>query len=75
MGENIFNIVLFFTLHQFGWGSLMGGSHLWGEGGVRFQVLHMLKWSELGKALGDLHLDSVGSSEFQHLEGSQPLGC
>ncbi len=75
MGMNIFNLELFFSFHQFRLGCLMGGSHLWGVGVVGLQVLHILKWSELGKAWGDLHLDSVGSSEFQHLEGSQPLEC
>ncbi len=40
------------------------------------QVLHVLKLGELGKAWGDLHLNSVGSFDLQHLEGSpgQPLG-
>jgi hypothetical protein len=43
---------------------------------IGLQVLYILKQGESGKASswGDLHLDSVGSSDLQNLEGSQPLG-
>jgi hypothetical protein len=70
VGENVFNLKLFFSFHQF-WGrGLMRWSHLWWAGMVRFQILHILEWSESSETWWDLHSDSVGSSEFQHFEGS-----
>jgi hypothetical protein len=68
VGENILDLTLFFkfSLHQlWGW-CLMRGSNLRWAGVVGFQVLH----SESGETWWDLHSDSVGSSEFQHFEGS-----
>ncbi len=70
VGENICDIELFFSLYQlWGW-LLMRGSNLRWAGVVGFQILHILKWGESGKVWWDFHLDSVGSSELQHFEGS-----
>ena len=41
----------------------------------RLQVFHILKQGEFGNVLGALPSDSIGSSDFQYFEGSQPLGC
>ncbi len=38
------------------------------------EVVLILKLGESGEVWGDLHSDSVGSSDFQFFEGSQPLG-
>ena len=70
VGEYFFNLELFFSIYQlWGW-RLMRGPDLRRAGVVGFQVLHVLEWSESGEAWRDLHVDSVGSSEFQHFEGS-----
>ncbi len=72
VGKDILDLELFFSFHQFrGW-SLMRGSHLgWaGVPVVGLYILHILEWSESSKTWRDLHSDSVGSSEFQHFEGS-----
>ncbi len=69
MGENIFYLKLFFTFHQLRRQCLIRGPHFRGVGVVGFQVFHILKWSESGEVWWDLHSDSVGPSELQHLEG------
>ena len=71
VGENIFYLELFLSLHQlWGW-CLMRGSNLGWEGVVGFQVLHILEWSESGKAWGDLHSDCVSNT----LRGPSHLGA
>ncbi len=69
MGKNIFDLELFLSLHQLGGWCFMRRSNLRWAGVVGFQVLHILEWSVSGETWWDLHLDSVGSSEFQHFEG------
>jgi hypothetical protein len=59
VGDDIFYLKLFLTIHQLLWGGLVSGPYLWRVGVVGLQVLHILKQGELGKACWDLHLDSV----------------
>ena len=70
VGKDIFNLELLFSLYQLRGRGLMRWSHLWWAGVVGLQILHVLEWSESSKAWWDLHSHSVGSSEFQHFEGS-----
>ncbi len=76
VGDDIFYLKLFLTIHQLwpGWGGLVRGPYLWSAGVIGLQVLHILKLGEKGEAWGDLHSDKVGPSDLQHLEGSQPPG-
>ncbi len=63
------------TIHQLQWWGLVRGPYLRRVGVLGLQVLYILKLGESGKVWRDLHSDSVESSDFQHLEGSQPLGA
>ncbi len=44
VGDDILYFKLFLIIHQLQWGGLVRGPDLLGEGVIRFQVLHVLKW-------------------------------
>ena len=70
VSKDIFNLELLFPLYQLRGLGLVRWPHLWWAGVVGFQILHILEWGESVEAWGDLHSNSVGSSELQHFEGS-----